>query len=453
MEQFKFNKISINILRRICDDLSNDKNPIKYHNMLFNNAWSKHNDSVHKLYLIMKTHLNNIINQNRVKDIINKNISNISWSNIFHDEPFNYMHYVDRNNISFPDFDIKYQKKDINLKNINYVSFIKKFTDLSDVLLIDKLNYFQNGYFVGLDSKLYVENNINRYEQYDFEHMDFHFFFSDKIGQTDKNMLIYQIYIVSNWIYTLFDNSNKKIKFVYFDTPLKKNINRSNNFLSSQNVNSGLSSTGRIIMIWRREELLKVLIHEMIHYLDIDVKYDNNFNKIINFNIGEIDYPILLNETITEIQAQFFHTIYQSILINNSMKSTDILTDIATFNTLYNYEQIFSWYQFSKIMEFYSIRKFKRKHIIKKFNQASNVFSYYILKSIFSLDFGDIIFKLNHIQKLIVDPSNYICKSDNCQILVNHMTNILNKPPKNFLNKMIKNLDLSDDSLRMTIFG
>ena len=50
-------------------------------------------------------------------------------------------------------------------------------------------------------------------------------------------------------------------------------------------------------MIWRREEVLKVFIHELIHYLDLDVKNDINLTKIFNYNIGKIEQPILINET------------------------------------------------------------------------------------------------------------------------------------------------------------
>ena len=49
--------------------------------------------------------------------------------------------------------------------------------------------------------------------------------------------------------------------------------------LTSININSGLSYENNII-IYRKEELLKVLVHEMIHILDIDIKYENdNYKK------------------------------------------------------------------------------------------------------------------------------------------------------------------------------
>ena len=123
------------------------------------------------------------------------------------------------------------------------------------------------------------------------------------------------------------------------------------------------------------------------------------------------------------------------------------------FNTLYKYEQIFSWYQFSKIMDYYGIEKFKQKHIEKKFNQSTNVFVYYILKSILTLNFASIILQLNHIANKINIKSN--CNVNNCIPLVKHIKKILIKPKKiiKLINKVIKRLEFFDETLRMTVFG
>jgi hypothetical protein len=522
--EIKLKKICINTLKYISEDIHQTKNPIKYHNKLFNKNWNKNNIKLNQLFTIVSNNLTNIIINTSDDGIQHHKQYLKKWNNYIHDMPINYIYYLSKNqDMSFNDFSLNYYKRHITFGNTNFKSYITTYTDLNSetnakinsetnakinsetnakinsetnakisATIIDRLNYIQNGVFVSLDIKLYIENNIDSWEYYTFPHMNMDFFYSSKINILKKNKIIKNFYIISKWIYELFGNSTQKINFVYFDTPLKKEINKSYNFLSSQNVNSGLSSSGKILMVWRNEESSKVFIHELIHYLDKDVKYDNNFNDIIKVNLGNIQYPILINETITELQAQFFHTIYISTIIDKTTNTTNI----NTFKTIYNCEQIFSWYQFVKIMDFYDIKKFKEEYLVEKFNQSSNVFSYYILKSILGIKFGDIIFKLDHINNLInstkstnmtelnnnrfqsmgsidsIDSTDQkskshniliqnenkeiiidqICNVKSCQKLVKHIERCLKNPPVKLMNKMIKHLILNNNSLRMTIF-
>jgi hypothetical protein len=493
--EIKIKQNSIDTLKYIAKDIYHPKNPIKYHNKYFCNNWNKHTDNINNLFNTTSKLLLNIINNTSEEFIDKQKINTKKWNNIYHEYPINYEYYInEKKNIPYDKFWIDYHRRDINIKNIKFLQYILKYNDLnitSDSDILDKLNYFQNGFFIDLDIKSYVENHIDSYDKYNFPHMNLTFFYSSNIDLKYKSRIIAHFYIISKWIYLLLGNSlqREKINFVYFDTPLVKKIDKTFDFLSSHNVNSGLSSSGKILMIWRNEESLKVFIHEMIHYLDKDVKYDYDFNSIINYNLGSIDFPILINETITELQAQIFHTIYISVFIDLSNKTTSDKTtsdkttsdklNILTFNTLYNYEQMFSWYQFAKIMDFYSIDKFEKKHLINKFNQSSSVFSYYILKSILGIKFGDIIFELDHINYIIngkfnplqnnptellnrsinvvVDDNTHShneviqCNVYECKKLVKYIKKIINKPPIKLLNKVIKHLNLNDESLRMTI--
>ena len=133
-------------------------------------------------------------------------------------------------------------------------------------------------------------------------------------------------------------------------------------------------------------------------------------------------------------------------------KSNTILDNLKT---IYNFEMIYSWYQFAKIMTYYNITNYKLSLIKDKLNQTTNVFSYYILKSILTIDFTKIIFELDHIKKLLIVDDNYIsnCNVDQCDILIKYISNLLRNPPKKILDKIIKHLKLDDNSLRMSVFG
>lgn len=409
---------TFNTLNYISSDIFNKKNPIKYHNEIFNNVWNENLSNLTELINTLSNNLLSVINS----DIDLSKITKFKWENIKHEYPLCY-----KNDIPYDQFIEKYNLRKINLSS-DYISLIKKYTEnLSDEIL-SLLDDFQNGYFISLDVKLYVENNIDRCYKYQFDHMEL-YLFTDKLS----NKLLKHIYNISLWIYYL--NPIHRIKFIFFDTPLKKELNKESNYLSSEHVNSGASLSGSYLMIWRREEITKVLIHELIHYLNIDLKYDKNINKIMKKNIGILNYPILINESITEILTQFLHSIYVSIHQKGLI--------IENVKTIYNYEQIFSWYQFSKIMNFFNISNFDQDLINQKFNQSSNVFAYYILKSILTIDFPQIILNINTKE----------CNVYSCSIVEKYLNKNLSNLSTKFLNKVIKHLKLNDDSLKMTVFN
>lgn len=430
------NEFSRNELMYISNDIQSINNPIRKFNDYFNNSWNNNFETIYNFYDNMGTKLIDIMHH--TNDIfINNIVKKYSWSNIIHDLPYVYQEYIKKNTkISYEKFTEIFYTRKINL----ITKYDEYFINIPSIIR-SIFNVFEQGNFNDLDIRLYVENNINRCDFYTFESLDMYFFYSENSDQ--RQNIIKHIYIISKWIHEF--KPEQKIKIYYFDTPLKKCIDYEQKFLSSRNVNSGSSLSNNYIMIWRREELLKVLIHELIHYLNLDVKHDNNFNNIIKNNFGNIKFPILINETITELQAQLLHSIYIS-MINGEKR-------FGCFKTIYNYELIYSWYQYAKIMTFYEIKQYSVDNLINKFNQTSNVFAYYILKCILSLNFHN-IFKLNHFQKHTKQQDG-LCDVNSCNILINYIKNIYVESHNKYnilLNEMI-NLKSTNKSLRMTIFG
>ena len=68
----------------------------------------------------------------------------------------------------------------------------------------------------------------------------------------------------------IISNTYKNLNIEIYDTPFKKTFNCNNHKkcgkLTQNNVNSGLSYLNNIV-IFRKEEMLKLLIHELIHML------------------------------------------------------------------------------------------------------------------------------------------------------------------------------------------
>ena len=169
-------------------------------------------------------------------------------------------------------------------------------------------------------------------------------------------------------------------------------------------------------------------------------------NNLFNYNIGKYNYPILINETLTEINAMFFHTLFTIIIDNNNTINNNFDYIIHTFKILYNIELMYSWFQFAKIMKFFNIQIYDNILIKKNFNQTTNIYSYYILKSIFNMYFIDILYESFSIQKLLnikqtTNKLNIILKS------------ILDNQPINLFNNFINKLSIDDLSLRMTIIN
>ena len=150
------------------------------------------------------------------------------------------------------------------------------------------------------------------------------------------------------------------------------------------NVNTAVTN-GQDIIIYRKQELLKSIFHELIHFHQMDFRTipPQSEKTILEYlkkthNIAE-NNEYLLYECVTESLANILNNIYSS--------NTKNLQD---FQTHFIDELLFSTFQVAKILrlckynsweEFAILDNNKYTHNIKKqFKQDSCVFSYYILK-------------------------------------------------------------------------
>ena len=246
-----------------------------------------------------------------------------------------------------------------------------------------------------------------------------------------KNII--QMLSIIKLLKTLFKRNNIQ-KIIYFETDEKKKFPKSQNIpLGPNEVNSGLTfldpHVNGDIILYRKEEVIKVLIHELIHSNLIDEKiiFSNHINASFN-NLFCTDYKILLNEAFTETLATIINIFYINI-INNLQK--------RELNGMFNNELKYSKYICAKILRYYNIDKIsdviKNNNICKlKFPQKTNVFSYYILKNILltkHLDFGNILFKSNQMTET---KNNYKINNE--------------KEIKEIIKLIVDNIKLLDDN-------
>ena len=167
-----------------------------------------------------------------------------------------------------------------------------------------------------------------------------------------------------------------------FMTPFKKKITKDTRILTSREVNSGFTSHNYKICIYRKEELNKVLVHELIHYLELDLDEVEFVDFYKYFNITS-STDVKLNEAYTEILALVFN----SIIISKTLTECKKILNSELKFSLYQVGKILNLYQFDNALEFF------QRNNNSKFNQTTSVFSYFIVKTI-------LLFNLNSFLEL-----------------------------------------------------
>lgn len=285
---------------------------------------------------------------------------------------------------------IKKSKLDLDInknKKINF--FFQKLNDVSIDLDKIKITNEENKK-IKLGSNIFISKNIRKkilelknITKITYDNLIINIYSDSEI----EKRIIIRILIIYEWLYSLpKKKKEKKCKIHLYLTNEKKFI-KNDKILGRDNVNSGSTSNRYFIQIWRKEEMFKVLIHEIIHQLCYDIKYDykiiNEINEIIKNKLNiDKNSMVLINEAYVDTLTIILHTIY----ITHFLKKRNL------FEKLLLCEIYFSLYQCSKIIRHYKLKNFEELFIENqkknKIKQKTSVFSYYIIKSIllFNLD-------------------------------------------------------------------
>jgi hypothetical protein len=370
-------------------------------------------------------------------------------------KPFTYIEYLKNckanEKISLDKFTELFNQYKLNyskIRSFNINNYIKNKLKEKDIENI--YNFIFTSRYISIDIKFWIQQNINNYNIYKFEHLDFYHFYKGERDLGHKEF-VDNVYAISKWIYNI--NPIYKIKLYFFDTPIKKTMSckKSIRYISSQNASSGFTSINesknyREIFIWRREEFFLILIHELFHYLLLDTKFLNQdkYITIINYKIGGTDtigkFPLLINETITEIMAEFFYLIVISVKNNED------------FLEIYKKNFIHSWHQFSKIMNYYNIKTFDSKLLATRFNQTTNIFSYFILKCLLETEFCNIIFAFPYIYHIFMSNDS-ICDINECPAIVTYISKKMIHLPIKLINEVINHCNPNNNNnLKRTFY-
>lgn len=156
-------------------------------------------------------------------------------------------------------------------------------------------------------------------------------------------------------------NKKTKLDIYLILTGLEKEFPTDNSIVDIKTANSGYTDfRENIIFIWRREECEKVLFHELIHFYDLDHKFEDVH---LELNATETSY----HEAITDFKGIYYYLIYLSIMTNYPI------------NKLLEMEYMFIRNQAIQMNKYLGLGTWDNINNIQ-INQNTPAFSYYILK-------------------------------------------------------------------------
>ena len=177
-----------------------------------------------------------------------------------------------------------------------------------------------------------------------------------------------------------------KVKIVLIHCLLKKIKPKNGLSLTSYHVNSGVSD-GEQVIVYRSEEMTKVLIHELVHFYGFDhhfeinanINIEESLNKLFNFNAN--CKSILIYEAYTDTFACLLNIMLYTILSSKESK------DIYIKNLVKERKYILN--QGSNILDHLGYSKnLKTK---SAYCETTNVMSYYVVKAILFADIDKFI--------------------------------------------------------------
>ena len=372
---------------------------------------------------------------------------------------------------------------DLNL-SYNYIKYLKRnekiIKKLTTTGAVKSSDLIQSS-FVPLKIKEKIENEIGNIIQYVVEihghkiQLNFIIYDEDESGDFER----YESYsiMVMTWLKMAFMYSrgscSKELTIYIYAIDDKKYLpEKQMNILSPNNCNSAVTTScmeKTEIIVYRREEWFKVLIHESFHSLGLDfAMYSTDIFK----DKIEAIFP-LKNLDITESYAEFWATIINCLFCSfNLLDRKSNFEKFMLYNSFFiQFEQIYSLLQMVKILNFMGI-EYKslyqkdpisvsiRKYLYK---EKTNVFAYYILKCLLLFHCNDFlhwcsknnvhIFRFNRTPDNLMSFIDFIKKIYNSESFLDSLKNM-----KSFLKNIKKNNDTNNininkflRSTRMTV--
>lgn len=131
-------------------------------------------------------------------------------------------------------------------------------------------------------------------------------------GRVNKKLFTRYVAHLLDMIYEMTDVRRNKVTILYYASLYKKVLpSVEGEVITSEHVNSGFSypyseENDLNIVIYRREEFYKVLVHEMLHYYQVipeDKAFDEKLKRMYPF----LKSTISINEAVVELNAMILN--------------------------------------------------------------------------------------------------------------------------------------------------
>ena len=320
-------------------------------------------------------------------------------------------------------------------KKINYIINTKTIQTRNNVLEhIDTTEFIHANISNYINSNLNIQYNYSITDNTNNINLNLNYYSSNNnIPHSFFNNLIQHILL----LFYCFNIKNKNSDIFIYDVPINKQLDDSDIFYPVH-INSAYSIpyTGKIV-IFRQEELYKVLIHELLHIFHFEIDEPSTDCGIYCSLYSITSDVILVNEAVVELYAVVFNTILFTLKMYKKI-------NINKIAQILNIELHFNLYQIAKILnhsKFKSFDDFLCKNCNTNFirQQKTNIISYILIKTI-------LLFNLNDIKN--------ITNRDTIDLLVKEY---IKKPSFikiiNYYMNHIKQYGIIDNNLRMCLFS
>lgn len=350
--------------------------------------------------------------EDAIKETSNIDIKYIIHStgkiNKIHDKdeyPTIYKYYTDHyeKNISFEEFTLLFREdpEKILSNDDDFISYSNKY--FPDRKIINELIY--DNMFIGLDIIQFCEIHDFDYNIYKFPDGTIIKIFDPDVINL-KRIDIDIIYKLIALVRKIAMN-NRPVEINIINTTQRKEFTFPT-ILGTDNINSGFTEFGSDdrIVIYRNEEIYKIIVHELLHYYHIGIS--NDFRHLDNVNVECIKCDNYVNEAVVEFHAVLIY-----------MKFIEHVTKI-NYKRLIDIEYSFSILQIAKILIFFNMndsRCILKKNKCGSIKQRTSFFSYFIIKTLFLHNFKKSFEVMNNINKL----------NDNGDVIMRYVTNILER--------------------------
>jgi hypothetical protein len=215
----------------------------------------------------------------------------------------------------------------------------------------------------------------------------------------DKDTIIKYINVITMWLHILnkysSNNCSNTLKLYFYFTSLEKKLPEQNihdTILDEYNVNTAFTRTcsnNSEIVIFRKEEWFKVLIHECFHNFALDFSdIDSSEGDKYILNLFPVNSEVNLFEAYSEFWAEIINALFCSFFLLKDKNDFDNF--LLNSEILINFERTYSFFQVAKVLNYmkmtYQDLYLKNTHskILREtmYKEKTNVLSYYVIKTI-----------------------------------------------------------------------